>query len=188
MNRSLRKKQFDVRPYNWGYFVGWMGTLLFGAISIVHLFAATQTHGGRADFFYGSALICIIASIAHFFIIKRNKWAWTIGIILQLNPVLWFINGIYVKTRWSEMNGIKPVSVSQKFDKASPNTRALIAGTAFWAIVALTFIFLFEPYGGYISNRDAWHIVTVISFPPAVISVGYMLYMKVIKQQGQVPR
>ena len=34
-------------------------------------------------------------------ILKFNKYAFLIATILSLNPIAWFINGIYLKNRWN---------------------------------------------------------------------------------------
>ncbi len=44
-------------------------------------------------------------AVTHFFITKRQRWAWVIGTILQFNPILWVINGFYARNRWAEFSG-----------------------------------------------------------------------------------
>lgn len=185
MNDSLHKNHPEVKPYAWGYYIGWMGMLNSSAFSIVQFISASKTYGRNSDTFAVLGLILLIVAITHFFIIKRNKWAWVIGIAFQLNPILWIINGIYLKNRWTEMSGVPVAAVSKNIKKASLSLRVYMAGTGFWAIVVLTFIFTFEPYGSYVSNSEWWQIAKIIFFPPVVVSVGYFLYCKVIKQEIQ---
>lgn len=185
MNDSLHKKHPELKPYAWGYYIGWMGTLSWSAIGILQFIAASNTYGSRSDTFAALGFVFLVAAIAHFFIIKRNKWAWIIGIILQLNPVLWIINGIYLKNRWTEMGGLPVAEVGNKFKKASFSTRVLLAGSGFWALVVLAFVFMFEPYGSYVSDSEWWQVVKIVVFPPVMAVAGYFLYSKVIKQESQ---
>lgn len=185
MNDSLHKKYPELKPYTWGYYVGWMGMLGWSAIGILQLIAASNAYGGRSGTLVVLGVVSLVAAIAHFFIIRRNKWAWVIGIILQLNPVLWIINGIYLKNRWTEMGGLPAGEVGNKFKNASFSTRVLLAGSGFWALVVLAFVFMFEPYGSYVSNSEWWQVVKIVVFPPVVMVAGYFLYSKVIKQESQ---
>jgi hypothetical protein len=82
------------------------------------------------------------------------------------------------------MDSIPISSVSAKFGNISPINRTLIAGSAFWASVILAFIFVFEPYGDYVSDIEWWQVVKIIIFPPVVVISGYILYIKVIKQDS----
>lgn len=185
MNASLHKKHPKLKPYAWGYFIGWTGMLSGSAFSILHFAAASETYGSRSDIFEVLGVLSLVTAIAHFFIIKRNKWAWVIGIILQVNPILWIINSIYLKNRWDEMGGLPVAEVCNKFKKASFNTRVLLAGPVFWALVVLAFVFIFEPYGRYVSDIEWWQVIKIIVFPPMVSVAGYFLYVKVIKQEQQ---
>lgn len=185
MNDSLHKKHPELKPYAWGYYIGWMGMLSWSAIGILQFIAASKTYGSRSDTFAVLGVVFLVAAIAHFFIIKRNKWAWVIGIILQLNPILWIINGIYLKNRWAEMGGLPVTGVGNKFKTASFSTRVLLAGSGFWALVVLAFVLMFEPYGSYVSDSEWWQVVKIVVFPPVVVVAGYFLYSKVIKQESQ---
>ncbi len=49
----------------------------------------------------GTALILIaINSLLMIMILKYNKYAFLIATIISINPLLWIINGIYLKNRW----------------------------------------------------------------------------------------
>ena len=185
MNDSLHKKHPELKPYAWGYYIGWMGMLSWSAIGILQFMAASKTYGSRSDTFAVLGVIFIVAAIAHFFIIKRNKWAWVIGIILQFNPILWIINGIYLKNRWDEMGGLPVAGIGNKFKKLSFSYRLLLAGSIFWALVVLAFVLMFEPYGSYVSGSEWWQVVKIVAFPPVVVVSGYFLYSKVINQESQ---
>jgi len=185
MNNALHKKHPDVKPYAWGYYIGLMGALSGTAVGILQFVAASRTYGSRSDTFVLLGIFFLVTAVVHVFIVKRNKWAWIIGIILQLNPILWIINGIYLKNRWSEMSCLPIEAVAHRFSGSSFANRALFAGSAFWALVVLAFVFMFEPYGRYVSDSEWWQVVKIIVFPPVVLVAGYFLYVKVIKQENR---
>lgn len=190
MNESLQKKQIEARSYIWGYFIGWMGIFIWGSQSIL----LVMTHNDPQVILLGCILIA--PAIVHFYIIKRRKWAWVVGTILHLNPVIWItpiiwiINGIYMKNRWGELSNDFPIPIKRillmvvnLFNK-SPVVRASIVGSIFWASVVLAYVFMFEPYGRRILDHEWWLTVKIIIFPPMVAIIGYALYVKVIKKRG----
>ena len=106
MDEKLHKMKPDVLPYKWGYFIGWMGLFSYGIVGIIFLLRASNTYGYASDRYADFAIHSIISAISHIFIIKRNKWGSIVGIVMQMNPILWIANGIYLKNRWAEMKGL----------------------------------------------------------------------------------
>lgn len=47
-----------------------------------------------------SILLIALYSILFIFVLRYNKWCFLVATILCLNPLLWIINGIYLKNRW----------------------------------------------------------------------------------------
>jgi hypothetical protein len=45
--------------------------------------------------------VAIPTTILGILILKYNKYAFLIATILSFNPLLWIINGIYLKNRWN---------------------------------------------------------------------------------------
>lgn len=45
--------------------------------------------------------IALISAVSGFFIGKYNKYAFLIVTIFSCNPILWIINGVYLKNRWN---------------------------------------------------------------------------------------
>ena len=41
----------------------------------------------------------------HYYVIRRKKWAWVMGTVISLNPVVWITNVIYGRRRWKEFTG-----------------------------------------------------------------------------------
>ena len=189
MSLKLYKSHPEFKPYTWGYFNGISG-MLTGLTLLVWLFFFQAGHSGsgrRADefaFFLGLYYLTIVA--LHFLFIKRNRWGILIAIIFQLNPVMWIINGIYLKNRWSEMGSSQAFSgltakFEEKRESLSVVNRALIAGTVFWGIAVLAFIFVFEPYGSRMNDREWKQALSVLIFPPAMAYVAYFIWVKFVK-------
>ncbi len=160
-----------------------MGTLSFGAFSIHAFLAASKTYGSQYDMFIVWGTLFAISAVAHYFIIKRNKWAWIIGGILELNPVLWVTNYMYLKNRWGEMSSLRLTDTLSNVNKISFVSRVLIVGSIFWMLAALGFVFIFKPYGNYVSELEWWQVAKIIVLPIVVTVVGYFLYSKVIQQK-----
>jgi hypothetical protein len=103
-----QSKTPSTMPYGWGYFFGLaeimcvgLFTLLFAVCAII-LFYHQQWYG-----FGGCAIVsawCLIQGICGWFIIKRKRWAWTVGTIASLNLILWITNWIYARNRWKELS------------------------------------------------------------------------------------
>ena len=50
----------------------------------------------------GLALVIIaVNTVLMVMVLKSNKYAFLIATIISLNPLLWIINGIYLKNRWN---------------------------------------------------------------------------------------
>jgi len=192
MASSLKAESAKLRPYAWGYFIGLLGlTSSALPIILVLIFPSDSTP------FVIS--ICIVTSTTFFYIIKRNRIAWIIGTFFYLNPLVWIINGIYLRNRWSEMGNSTVVNNAEKdwvsgtgtlgvyrkvFSKLSQSTRIYIAASSFWLFLVPAFVLVFEPYG-YLSDSDIAHLLKVMFFPPAALIFGHFLYMKVVKQQAE---
>ena len=58
---------------------------------------------------FGVILVCTvyftIIAVSGWFIIQRKRWAWVVGTIASLNPLMWIINYIYGRNRWREFVG-----------------------------------------------------------------------------------
>jgi len=98
----------DLEPYKWGFFQGWTGLLTgaaFGVLVLINpllLFTdpqLTQDEGFKLFITIIMFIWCILIATASYFVIKRKRWGWLVATIFSLNPVLWIINGIYLKNR-----------------------------------------------------------------------------------------
>lgn len=57
--------------------------------------------------------LIVICTILNVMILKLNKYVFLIATILSINPIIWIINGIYLKNRWNhpmvnKVSGQKP--------------------------------------------------------------------------------
>lgn len=182
MNDSLHKKIPSLKSFAWGYYVAIMGALSGAAGTLMSFSNASQAYGGSSDNF-ALGMFSLTIAVVHTLMIRRSKWAWVAGIILQLNPILWIVNGIYLKNRWSEMSGPSIDLTKIKLSQQSLGNRTLIAGSIFWLLVVLTFIFIFEPYGSHISDSEMWQTIKIIIFPPVVTLIGHLIYKNIIRNE-----
>lgn len=184
MAEILRQKEPELKPYAWGYFVGWSGLTGGIAYGTSQIIAAFDAYGSRAEFLGMLGVFSIFFAIMHALVIRRNKWAWVAAIILQLNPILWIINGIYLRNRWTEFDDISIRKGTNKaadaFKKLQLRSRIFITGSGFWAACVLLFVFLFDPFGVYILDSEWWLVIKIIAFPPAMVAAGYFLYTKIV--------
>ncbi len=93
-DKKLHAEQLSVRPYKWGYYIGYAGLIGSALFTFyVVLFSAAL------------ALVLVISipeAISSYYIIRRKKWAWVLGTILSLNPILWIAHIFYGRNRWGE--------------------------------------------------------------------------------------
>jgi|AntRauTorckE5430_2_1112549.scaffolds.fasta_scaffold02496_2 hypothetical protein len=75
-----------------------------------------------------------------------------------------------------------------KFWSASSAARALVVVPVFWIACVGVFVWLFEPYGGYMSSSDYTHMYKVMLFPPLLLGGGSFVYFKLIKPKSVTAR
>ena len=51
------------------------------------------------------AIYGFLMGVCGIFMYRRNRWVWLFGTLFSLNPLLWIVNGIYLRNRWAEMRG-----------------------------------------------------------------------------------
>lgn len=180
LNGWQREKHPELLPFKWGYYCGFSGAFSYSTFAILQLLAALDSYGSRSKMLFLLSVVFAIATIVHVAIIKRNKWAFVFGTILSLNLILWIINGIYIRNRWSELKGL-PRMLGGRLENISLVGRAIIFGAVFWAFAVLAFVLLFEPYGSYMSSSDWFHVSKIVLFPPLLAFVGRFLFVKAIK-------
>lgn len=97
-----RKKTLpQAQPYKWGFFIGCTG-LAFAPVAMFSLYHVIFLGIRDLAFLVVGFLWPACMSLFGAYTIKRRRWAWVLGTILSLNPILWGINGFYLRNRWAE--------------------------------------------------------------------------------------
>lgn len=180
LNGWQRERHPELLPFKWGYYRGCTGTFGYSTFAILQLVAALDSYGSRSRMLFILTVAFALAAIVHIAIIKRNKWAFVFGTVLSLNPLVWIIDGIYIRNRWSELKDL-PRVFGGRVNNISPVGRAIMFGSVFWAFAVLAFVLLFEPYGSYMSSSDWFHVSKIVLFPPLLAFVGRFLFVKAIR-------
>ena len=127
MDKKLHESNPGFQPYKWGYYNGWMGILVSGFYAIVYIINASDSYGSRSNDYLSLGLLFVaIATVSAGFVF-RNKWWCIAAIVVQFNPLLWIINGIYIRNRWDELNNI-PGSRSLEGNEASTDSDTSVRG------------------------------------------------------------
>jgi len=78
------------------YKFGWWETWAWLGLTLGNLMTFGQLVGA-IEF---ALVFILINSVLMILILKYNKYAFLVATILSFNPLLWIINGIYLKNRW----------------------------------------------------------------------------------------
>lgn len=183
LNKTQREKSPKLRPYTWGYFFGMSGAFAFSVFAVLQVIGDINARGDRAGTSFVFGLSLSIAAVAFALVIRRNKWAFILATIFSMNPAFWIINGFYIRKRWEELGGMPSIPIRAAFRRCSSVDQLLIAGILFWAIAVMAFVFLFEPYGGYLDSRELLHIAKIILFPAMVGVVGRLVFGPIFRRR-----
>ena len=80
----------ELTGFTWWQIWGWMGLIL----GDLYLFSSIEIMPEL------TIILIILNTILMVMILKFNKYAFLIATLLSFNPLLWIINGIYLKNRW----------------------------------------------------------------------------------------
>ena len=188
-DKELKNTCPNCKSFRWGYFIGCFSLttaalniflLIFGAGFFLGwvAFIAYLMLGWLNPVYYFIYLISVL--IFSYLMIERHKVGWIVGSVLSFNPVIWIINFFYGKKRWSEFDGYINIKffklISKKFFELTSTTRIFILSPVLWVAVALSFIYIFQPYGRSISSREEIEILKILFIPPVVFFFGLFLY------------
>lgn len=169
--------------FGWGYFVVY--NTLIGNVLIFGLIVWAGISDENAGlFFIGVALLASSATIAYFSV-KRYRWALILSTILSINPLWMFINIFYFKNRWSEFRSetssvISPTK-AERPEFLPRDMRVAIFSAVAWAVCVYLYVFLFEPYGSYMSGSKITHMLEVV-FLPILVGFGlFFIYRKFVR-------
>jgi len=79
--------------FQWWVVWAWLGLTLGNLYVLITLREIRELIGLAVIFIAVNSVLMIM-------VLKFNKYAFLIATILSLNPLLWIINGIYLKRRW----------------------------------------------------------------------------------------
>jgi NADPH:quinone reductase-like Zn-dependent oxidoreductase len=91
LNRRFQRRNPQKRPYRWGCYFG-VQALIGGIVLGLMLESGTRV----------TMICCVTYSVLAWFFVRRRHWAWITLTILSFNPVIWIINGVYLRKRWEE--------------------------------------------------------------------------------------
>ncbi len=102
-DKKLHQRKSDAMGFRWGYFTGFR--ILIVGIILLPLLAIARASGDlAADETLGCLfLVVVFLIVPGVFISLRHRWAWVMYTACSMNPVLWIINGSYIKHRWKEI-------------------------------------------------------------------------------------
>jgi len=91
LNRRFRRRNPGKRPFRWGYYFCVQSVI--GGIVL----------GFMLESGIGAVIACgVVYAVLAWFFAQRQRWAWVALTFVSLNPVVWTINGIYLRKRWAE--------------------------------------------------------------------------------------
>lgn len=185
MNERFKKKNPGKKPYAWGFFTGLCGIASSAIWALYGILSLGKSWNPAGAWFLIAYALAMGGS--GLYVIKRRKFAWIANTILQLNPILWLINGFYARNRWSEFSTLSQVGEPTR-DPAPPGfdslhdlggekrlIRMYLAASFMWAVVVLAFVLLFDRYG---YAPDWGHALKVIVAPPVILGIGGFVFRK----------
>lgn len=122
-NKKLCERNLNAMGFKWGYFTGFR--ILFVAIILLPLLvlAALSGHLTEDELLGFYFLVIVVLLAPGIFILCRHRWAWILYTVCSMNPVLWMINGTYIKNRWKELSeesSATPISTGSKPETPRP--------------------------------------------------------------------
>lgn len=91
LNRRFRRNHPGKRPYRWGYYFA------------IAMLLRTAVLGVLLEIGLPAWIVGVGATVAlSWFFARRRRWAWVALTILSLNPILWILQGVYLRKRWRE--------------------------------------------------------------------------------------
>jgi len=93
---KLKEEQYKSKNeigFVWWKIWAWLGLTLGNLYILGSL--------GEVEEYLLAVILIIINTILMILILRFNKYAFLIATILSMDPLLWIINGIYLKNRWN---------------------------------------------------------------------------------------
>ena len=87
---KIEKEYKNDIGFTWWEVCAWLGLAIGNPYTLFAL----------RDMIELAVILMVINSVLMVMILRFNKYAFLVATILSLNPLLWIINGIYLKRRW----------------------------------------------------------------------------------------
>ena len=106
-NKQLCEYQPDTLSFTWLFFLGALSALTGIVISIVGIAIPFLDYLSFSSRHFPFGVTISIFGLSTFYIglsiLQLKRWGIIFYTVLSLNPLLWIINFIYIKNRWSEL-------------------------------------------------------------------------------------
>ena len=99
INNGIKKRVQNKNYISFGWWIVWAWLLIIGNIYLLSIGVLAELNDVNPSILYFTILV--IHTVLIIFIFRYNKYAFLITTVLSLNPLLWIINGIYLKNRWN---------------------------------------------------------------------------------------
>jgi drug/metabolite transporter (DMT)-like permease len=97
LNKRLQRDHPDFKSFFWGYYSA-LALLVFQPFLV-----AGQLHNADISVLRFGVTFCFLITLPFSVLtLMRKKMGFIILTIITLNPIVWIINGFYIKNRWNE--------------------------------------------------------------------------------------
>jgi hypothetical protein len=184
LGKRWEQKNPSKLGFKWGYFFICQAFLVYGLVFLkMSSILFTDGSGEVALVVAGLGVVLVVMTKAF----QRRSWALVLTTLLSLN-ILWIvINFFYLRNRWSEFAEERAErlglsgAVEQSVGKVSKSWRLAFFGAVVWVLAVALFVFLLEPYGGYMNDDEMLHMLSVV-FMPAVLALAlFWLYERYVR-------
>lgn len=172
-------KNVEFIDFTWWVFWGWLG-LTLGNLYLV--FSLLDNIGLATSLVITNSILLIL-------VLKFNKYAFLLATIISFNPILWIVNGFYLRNRWHhpKVNTKKlKVTVSNrggkgkfnnKFKSLSKEKRVLTSLLVVWlAWVVLRTSGNYEIMGTYMDRWDRDMFLVNLLLPMIILWILLFLF------------
>lgn len=123
LDKRLHRRHPNFKPFVWGYYNA-LGCFIVPIYGLGAIAGQNPSMEPSSKWQVLCVLLVIFAPLG-LLAIKRNRWAFVVLTTLSINPILWLVNGIYLKNRWRELT---PNRVEDN-DQVEDDTTELLKST-----------------------------------------------------------
>ena len=101
LDKRLHRIRPNFKPFVWGYYNA-LGCFIAPIYGLGAITGKNPTMDAISKWQILFMLLIIFAPLG-VLALKRNRWAFVAITVLSINPIVWVINGFYLKNRWREL-------------------------------------------------------------------------------------